>query len=206
MEQPAKSRGRNAVFNTVETTQRTTYTNVGRAATSVNICFCNILCQKMAAIAEKRKFDKKNHLKSSPLKLTWPIRTRLCWNGPWVAPFQNHIRWPRLPTEICFSPLTLPGEFLNIFYMNYAFDLTQNIAKTNIYTCCSSSNICICLLCGFCRVEYCIATSGLGWLVHFKRRKDPFFLLLFLLFLIKCYNMKYFAYVSVLGDVIRSSC
>jgi hypothetical protein len=33
-----------------------------------------------------------------------------------------------------FSPLTLPGEFLYIFYMNYAFDLTQNIAKTNIYT------------------------------------------------------------------------
>jgi hypothetical protein len=27
-----------------------------------------------------------------------------------------------------------------------------------------------------------------------------------MLFLIKCYNMKYFAYVSVLGDVIRSSC
>jgi hypothetical protein len=27
----------------------------------------------MAAIAENRKFDKKNHLKSSPLKLIWPI-------------------------------------------------------------------------------------------------------------------------------------
>ena len=51
--------------------------------------------------------------------------------------------------------------------MNYAFDLTQNIAKPNIYTCCSSSNICICCsLCGFYRVEYCIATSGLVvWLV-----------------------------------------
>ncbi len=110
---------------------------------------------------------KKNHLKSSPLKLTWPIGIRLWWNGPCVAPFQNYIRWLRLPTKIFFSPLTLPGEFLNIFYMNYAFDLTQNIAKTNIYTCCSSSNICICCsLCGFYRVEYCIATSGLVvWLV-----------------------------------------
>ena len=51
--------------------------------------------------------------------------------------------------------------------MNYAFDLTQNIAKPNIYTCCSSSNICICCsLCGFYRVEYCIGTSGLVvWLV-----------------------------------------
>ena len=93
--------------------------------------------------------------------------TRLSWNGPGVAPFQNHIRWPRLPTKIFFSPLTLPGEFLDIFYMNYAFDLTQNITKPNIYTCCSSSNISICCsLCGFYRVENCIATSGLVvWLV-----------------------------------------
>jgi hypothetical protein len=32
---------------------------------------------KMVAIAENRKFDKTNHLKSSPLKLTWPIGNRL---------------------------------------------------------------------------------------------------------------------------------
>jgi hypothetical protein len=41
------------VFNTVEITQRTTYTNVGRAATSVNICFCNILCQIKSIIHVK---------------------------------------------------------------------------------------------------------------------------------------------------------
>jgi hypothetical protein len=64
-----------------------------------------------------------------------------------------------------------------------------------------------------------------GWLVHFKvhyqksqckmfwsfftfvfkfsfTEEEIHFLLLFLLFLLKCYNMKYFAYVSVLGDVI----
>jgi hypothetical protein len=40
------------------------------------------LLTKMAAIAENRKFDKKNHLTSSPLRLTWPIGTRLLWNGP----------------------------------------------------------------------------------------------------------------------------
>jgi hypothetical protein len=49
----------------------------------------------MVAIAENRKFDqKKNHLKSSPLKLTWPIGSILWWNGPCVALFQNHIRCP----------------------------------------------------------------------------------------------------------------
>jgi hypothetical protein len=36
--------------------------------------------------------ERGNHLRSSPLKLTWPIGTRLWWNGPCVAPFQNHIR------------------------------------------------------------------------------------------------------------------
>jgi hypothetical protein len=36
-----------------------------------------------------------------------------------------------------FLPFDTTGEFLNIFYMNYAFDLTQNIAKTNcdLWTC-----------------------------------------------------------------------
>jgi hypothetical protein len=44
------------------------------------------LPNNMAAITENRKFDKKNHLKSSPLKLICPIGTRRWWNGPCVAP------------------------------------------------------------------------------------------------------------------------
>ena len=51
-------------------------------------------------------------------------------------------------------------------------------------------------------ITHCLP-SFLSFLLQKKR---SIFLLLFLLFLIKCYNMKYFAYVSVLGDVIRSSC
>jgi hypothetical protein len=51
----------------------------------------------MMPLPTKMKIEnstKKNHLKSSPLKLIWPIGTRLWWNGPCVAPFQNYIRWP----------------------------------------------------------------------------------------------------------------
>ena len=122
---------------------------------------------KMAAIAENRKFDKKKSSKifSSETNLAnwdqilveWSLCGPLSESYPMTPPANQNI----------FLPFDTTGEFLNIFYMNYAFDLTQNIAKPNIYTCCSSSNICICCsLCGFYRVEYCIATSGLVvWLV-----------------------------------------
>jgi hypothetical protein len=31
---------------------------------------------------------------------TGPIATKLWWNGPWMAPFQNFVRWSRLPTKM----------------------------------------------------------------------------------------------------------
>ena len=31
---------------------------------------------------------------------TEPIATKLWWNGPWVTPFQNYVRWFRLPTKM----------------------------------------------------------------------------------------------------------
>ena len=31
---------------------------------------------------------------------TGPIPTKLWWNGPWMAPFQNCARWSRLPTKM----------------------------------------------------------------------------------------------------------
>ena len=31
---------------------------------------------------------------------TGPITTKLWWNGPWMAPFQNCVRWSRLPTKM----------------------------------------------------------------------------------------------------------
>jgi hypothetical protein len=29
-----------------------------------------------------------------------PIATKLWWNGPWMAPFHNCVRWSRLPTKM----------------------------------------------------------------------------------------------------------
>ena len=31
---------------------------------------------------------------------TGPIATKLWWNGPWMTPFQNCVRWSRLPTKM----------------------------------------------------------------------------------------------------------
>jgi hypothetical protein len=31
---------------------------------------------------------------------TWPLETKLWWNGPWVIPFQNCVRQSRPPTNM----------------------------------------------------------------------------------------------------------
>jgi hypothetical protein len=38
------------------------------------------------------------HIKIFSSETTGPIATKLWWNDPWTAPFQNCVRWSRLPT------------------------------------------------------------------------------------------------------------
>jgi hypothetical protein len=53
---------------------------------------------------------------------TEPISTKLCWNDSWMVPFQNCVRWSRLPTKMAFGLIWFSGfrgEDLNvIFYQN----------------------------------------------------------------------------------------
>ena len=43
---------------------------------------------------------------------TGPIWTKLWWNGPWMAPFQNCVRWSRLPTKMATKlKIEKRGEF-----------------------------------------------------------------------------------------------
>jgi hypothetical protein len=37
------------------------------------------------------------HILINSSEATGPIWTKLWWNGPWMAPFQNCVRWSRLP-------------------------------------------------------------------------------------------------------------
>jgi hypothetical protein len=46
----------------------------------------------------EKKGMKLNKIFSS--KTTETISTKLWWNGPWMAPFQNCVRWSRLPTKM----------------------------------------------------------------------------------------------------------
>ena len=40
------------------------------------------------------------HILINSSETTGPIWTKLWWNGPWMAPFQNCVRWSWLPTKM----------------------------------------------------------------------------------------------------------
>ena len=40
------------------------------------------------------------HILMFSSETTGPIATKLWWNGPWMDPFQNCVRWSRLPTKM----------------------------------------------------------------------------------------------------------
>ena len=40
------------------------------------------------------------HILINSIEASGPIWTKLWWNGPWIAPFQNCVRWCRLPTKM----------------------------------------------------------------------------------------------------------
>ena len=40
------------------------------------------------------------HIKIFSSETTGPIATKLWWNDPWMVPFQNCVRWSRLPTKM----------------------------------------------------------------------------------------------------------
>jgi hypothetical protein len=54
-------------------------------------------------MATKLKIEKKggwNLKKIFSFETTEPISTKLCWNDPWVVPFQNCVRHFRPPTKM----------------------------------------------------------------------------------------------------------
>ena len=47
---------------------------------------------------------------------TWPLKTKLWWNGPWMIPFQNCVRQSRPPTYMVAVTKNKKGdEILKIF-------------------------------------------------------------------------------------------
>jgi hypothetical protein len=40
------------------------------------------------------------HILINSFEATGSIWTKLWWNGPWMAPFQNYVQWSRFPTKM----------------------------------------------------------------------------------------------------------
>jgi hypothetical protein len=66
---------------------------------------------------------------------TGPIATKLWWNDPWMAPFQNCVRWSRLPTKIAAKlKIEKRGDeiFKNLLLWNYWANLNQTLLKWSL--------------------------------------------------------------------------
>jgi hypothetical protein len=59
---------------------------------------------------------------------TVPIATKLWWNGPWMAPFQNCVRWSRLPTKMA-AKLKIEKRGDESLIVHCCFSVSQNELK-----------------------------------------------------------------------------
>ena len=53
-----------------------------------------------SGFVHRRRLSLAFHILIFSSETTEPIWTKLCWNGPWMAPFQKCVRWSRLPTKM----------------------------------------------------------------------------------------------------------
>ena len=68
------------------------------------------------------------HILINSSKATGPIWTKLWWNGPWMAPFQNCVRWSRLPTKMA-AKLKIKKRGDEILIVHCCFSISQNELK-----------------------------------------------------------------------------
>ena len=59
---------------------------------------------------------------------TESISTKLCWNDSWMAPFQNCVRWSRLPTKMA-AKLKIEKRGDEILIVHCCFSVSQNELK-----------------------------------------------------------------------------
>ena len=61
---------------------------------------------------------------------TGPIATKLWWNGPWMVPFPNCVRWSRFPTNMAAKQkIEKRGD--EILIVHCCFSVSQNELKFN---------------------------------------------------------------------------
>ena len=68
------------------------------------------------------------HILINSSETTRPIWTKLWWNGPWMAPFQNCGWWSRLPTKMA-TKLKIEKRGDEILIVHCCFNISQNELK-----------------------------------------------------------------------------
>ena len=68
------------------------------------------------------------HILMFSSETTGPIATKLWWNGPWMAPFQNCVQWSRLPTKMA-AKLKIEKGGDEILIVHCCFSISQNKLK-----------------------------------------------------------------------------
>jgi hypothetical protein len=68
------------------------------------------------------------HILINSSEATGPIWTKLWWNGPWMAPFQNCFRWSQLPTKMAVK-LKIEKRGDETLIVHCCFSISQNELK-----------------------------------------------------------------------------
>jgi hypothetical protein len=68
------------------------------------------------------------HILINSSETTGPIWTKLWWNDHWMAPFQNCVRWSRLPTKMA-AKLKIEKRGDEILIVHCCFSISQNELK-----------------------------------------------------------------------------
>ena len=68
------------------------------------------------------------HILINSSEANGPIWTKLWWNGPWMAPFQNCVRWSQLPTKMA-AKLKIEKRGDEILIVDCCFSVSQNELK-----------------------------------------------------------------------------
>ena len=75
------------------------------------------------------------HIKIFSSETTGPIATKLLWNDPWTALFQNCVRWSRLSTKMAAKLKIEKGGMKfkkNLLLWNYWANLNQTLLKWSL--------------------------------------------------------------------------
>ena len=83
---------------------------------------------ELLPIMQIRKKGGWNFKKIFSSETTEPISTKLCWNDSWMAPFQNCVRWSRLPTKMA-AKLKIEKRGDEILIVHCCFSVSQNELK-----------------------------------------------------------------------------